>query len=76
MTPPVTIGPIGVESVLERGHQAQVAAAAAQAPEQIGVLGGAGREEAPVGGDDIGRQEIVDDETALGASASPGHRRA
>jgi len=54
-----------MQAVLERRHQAQVAAAPAQAPEQIGVLGGAGREEAAVGGDDIGRQEIVDDETAL-----------
>ena len=58
-------GADGVQTILEGGHQAQIAAAAAQAPEQVGVVGGARRQQAAVGGDDVGRQEIVDDETAL-----------
>ena len=44
---------------LERGHDAEVAAAAAQAPEQLGVLVLAGVHELAVGGDDVGGEQVV-----------------
>jgi hypothetical protein len=44
-----------VELELERGHYAEVPAAAAQRPEQVRVLRPAGGDEAAVGGDDVGR---------------------
>ncbi len=53
-----------MQPVLEGRHQTEVAPAAPQAPEQVGVLGGAAGQEPAVGGDDVGRQEVVDDEAA------------
>jgi hypothetical protein len=48
---------LGLE--LERGDHAEVAAAAANRPEQIRVLIGAGAAQAPVGRDDFGRDQVV-----------------
>jgi hypothetical protein len=48
-----------VELELEGGHHAEVAAAAAQRPEQVRVLRLAGGQEAAVGGDHVGRQQVV-----------------
>ena len=48
-----------VELELKRGDDAEVSAATAQAPEEIFVFAGAGREEAPVGSDDVSGEEIV-----------------
>jgi hypothetical protein len=45
-----------VQREFELRDHAEVAAAALQAPEQLGVLGGAGGEQPPVGGDDVGRK--------------------
>jgi hypothetical protein len=46
-------------------HHAEVAAAAAQPPEQVGVLVLAGRHELAVGGDDIRRQQVVAGQAVL-----------
>ena len=48
-----------VRPELEGRHDAEVAAAAAQCPEQVRVLLGAGGEEATVGGHDVGRDQVV-----------------
>jgi len=45
--------------ILEGGHNAEVAAAAPQAPEQIRVLGGTGRKKLTVGFDKIDGEKIV-----------------
>jgi hypothetical protein len=55
----------GVELILERGDDAEVAAAAAQAPEEVLVLRGAGRQEPAVGSDHIRRDEIIDGQPVL-----------
>ena len=44
---------------LERGRDAEVAAAAAQPPQQLGVLVLAGVHELAVGGDDVGGEQVV-----------------
>jgi hypothetical protein len=49
-----------VQAQLEGGDDAEVAAAAAQRPEQVRVLVGAGADLAPVGEDDVGGDEVVD----------------
>ena len=54
-----------MEPVLERGDDAEIAAAAAQAPEQFRVLLGARRHQFAVGGDDVGRDEVVAAEPVL-----------
>ena len=46
----------------ERGDDAEVPAAAAQRPEQVGVVVGAGGDEGAVGEHDIGREQVVDRE--------------
>ena len=66
----------------EGGHHAEVAAAAAQRPEEIGVFRLAGRDEAAVGQHDVGLEQIVDgqpelagemtDAAAEGDAADPG----
>ena len=45
---------------LEPGDDAEVAAAAAQRPEQVGVLAGAGAAHRAVGADDVRRHQVVD----------------
>ena len=54
-----------VEAVFERGHDPEVAAAAAEGPEQVGVLVVAGGQDISVGGDDLDGQEVVDGEAVL-----------
>jgi hypothetical protein len=49
-----------VQAQLERGHDAEVAAAAAQRPIEVDVLVGARTDAAAVGEDDLGGDEIVD----------------
>lgn len=44
---------------LEGGDDAEVAAAAVEAPEQVGVLALAGAHLVAAGGDDVGRDEVV-----------------
>jgi hypothetical protein len=51
-----------MEAILERRHHAEVAAAAAKSPEEVGVLVGAGTQELPVSGDHVGREQVVDGE--------------
>src|SRR5438874_982462 len=48
-----------VQAVLERRDDPEVSATAAQSPEQILVLLIAGHDNLPVGGDDLGRDEVV-----------------
>ncbi|MDM0085129.1 hypothetical protein QTI17_31540 [Variovorax sp. J31P179] len=50
----------GMQLELERGHHAEVAAATADSPEQIGVLLLAGAQELAFGGDHVGRDQAVD----------------
>src|SRR5436190_8637512 len=63
---------------MERGDDAEVAAAAAQAPEQIGVLGFGRDDLAAVGGDDLGLHEVVagEAELALEPTAAAAEREA
>src|SRR6266568_2869994 len=51
--------------VLEGGRDAEVAAAAAQCPEQVLVLSGVCSDDPPVGGDDLHGQQVVDGEAVL-----------
>ena len=50
---------------LERGHDAEIAAAAPQCPEQIRVLLRAGANQPAVGRDDVRRDQIVDGQAEL-----------
>ena len=54
-----------VEPILERRHHAEIAAAAADGPEQIRVLSLAGGDERPVGQDHVRFEQVVDRETVL-----------
>ena len=54
-----------VQLQLELGDHAEVAAAAADAPEEVRVLVLAGADHAAIGGDHLGRQEVVTREAAL-----------
>jgi hypothetical protein len=54
------LGPERVKSELERGDDPEVAAAAAQAPEQVRVLVLAGGDQIAVGGHDVAGQQVVD----------------
>ena len=49
-----------VELKLEAGHDAEIAAAAAQRPEQIRILARARSHQPPVGEHHVGRDEMVD----------------
>ena len=49
----------------EARHHAEIAAAAAQRPEQIGILRLARRDEAAVGQHDVGLEQVVDGEAVL-----------
>ena len=51
-----------VQVVLERGGDAEVAAAAAQAPEQLRLRAGVDAQPLPVGGDQVDRAQVVDGE--------------
>ncbi len=51
-----------MQTVLEGGYDAEIAAAAAQRPEQIRVVGGTRLPEHAVRGDHIGRDQVVDGE--------------
>ena len=51
-----------VQRELERGDDAEVAAAASQRPEQIGVFVGGRPDDAALGGDHLGGQKVVDGE--------------
>ena len=53
------LGADGVEPVLERGDDAEVAAAAAQRPEQVGVLVGRRAHDLALGGDHVHRDHVV-----------------
>jgi hypothetical protein len=53
-----------VELVFQGGHHAEIAAATAEAPEEILVRMRAGSDELPIGGDHIGGDEVVDREPA------------
>ena len=57
--PAETIGD-GMRLEQEAGDDAEIAAAAAQRPEQVGILGLAGGHEAAVGKHDVGLEEVVD----------------
>ena len=59
---------------LEGGDDAEVAAAAADGPEQIRVLVGRGPQDPAVGGDDLGGDEVVDGQTEL--AGQPAHAAA
>jgi hypothetical protein len=54
-----------VEGDLHRGDDAEVAAAAAQRPEQRGVVLGVDAAELAVGGDDLDRQDAVGGQAVL-----------
>ena len=54
-----------MEVELELRHDAEVAAAAAQPPQQLRVLGLAGVDEPPVRGDDVGGDQVVAREAEL-----------
>jgi hypothetical protein len=49
-----------VQAKLELGDDSEVAAPAAQAPEQLWVLRRAGLDQFPFGGDYVGGEELVD----------------
>src|SRR5262249_44402106 len=57
--------PDGVETELERGDHAEVAAAASQRPEQVGVLVLGRPQQLAVGRHDVDGEEIVDRKTVL-----------
>ncbi len=59
--------PDGVQPVLERGDNAEVASSAAQRPEQVRVLLVVGLNDAAVGGDHFGGDEVVRGEAELAA---------
>ena len=55
----------GMQGEPERGDDAEVAAAATQRPEQIGVLLGGRPDDVGFGGDYLGGQQVVDGEPVL-----------
>jgi hypothetical protein len=57
----------GVNLELERGDHAEVAAAAADAPEKLGIFILAGGAQHTVGGDDIDRDDVVEAQAELAA---------
>ena len=56
-----------VEAELHRGDDAEVPAAAAERPEEVGLLVGRGPDEAPVGGDELDRRHAVGRQAVLAA---------
>ena len=55
----------GVQAEPERGDDAEVAAAAAQRPEQVGVLDRGRPDDAALSGDHLGGEQVVDGEPVL-----------
>ena len=55
----------GMETQLELGRDAEVAAAAPDRPEQVRMLTGIDPEQLPLGGHDVRRQEVVDGQAVL-----------
>ena len=76
--PPKTIGPSVVEPEMELGDDAEVAAAAPQTPEEVGVLVGRRGDDPAVGGDDLGLEQVVahEAELALEPAAAAAEREA
>ena len=72
--PKCTIGPASCSVELELRHDREVAAAAAQGPEEVGVLGLRGRQHVAGRGHDAGRDEVVDRQPVL--AAQPSHAAA
>ena len=66
----------GMEPVLEGRDDPEVAAAAAQAPEQVGYLALARGHEAAVGGDNVRRDQVVAGKAVLALGAGRCRRRA
>ncbi len=60
-----------MEVVLEGRHDAEVAAAAANRPEEVGVLVRAGTQDITVGGDDLDGEQVVDRQPKL--AREPAH---
>ena len=56
-----------VQVELERGHDAEVAAAAAQRPEELGLVRGIDAAQLAVGGDELDRRDAVRGEAVLAA---------
>ena len=54
-----------VEPELEARHDAEVAAAAADRPEQVGLVLGVDAAQLAVGRDDLGREQVVDRQAVL-----------
>ena len=54
-----------VEPIVEAGHDAEVAAATADRPEQVGMVVGVDLEEPAVGGHDLGAEQVVDRQPEL-----------
>jgi hypothetical protein len=54
-----------VQAEGERGHDAEVPAAAADGPVQVGVLAGARTDALAAGQDEVGLQQVVDSQAAL-----------
>ena len=64
-----------VQPELELGHDPEVAAASAQPPEQVGVLGLARADHVAVRGDHLERDDVVARRGRAGGRASPSRRR-
>ena len=60
-----------VQAELEIRHHAEVAAAAAHAPEQLRILFGAGVPQLPVRGDHVDGLEVVDGHAELARATRP-----
>ena len=61
----------GMELVLEGSDHAKVPAATPHAPEEVGVLCGAGREELAVGRDEIDREQVIGSQAVLACQVAP-----
>src|SRR5215216_7890504 len=55
----------GMKPIFKRGRDAEVATAASNRPEEIGVLRGVHGQKLTAGGDDIGREQTVDRHAVL-----------
>ncbi len=63
--------PDRMKLIFERSDDAKIAAAAAQTPKQVGMLGLADCQEIAVRGDQIGRDQIVRDQTIAAREMAP-----
>ena len=63
--PAEDLGPDRVQRELERGHDAEVAAAAAQRPEQLGMLVGGGADRLAARGHELDGEQVVAREAVL-----------